>query len=116
MICETASCVWVGGCVESRAGWHGSKLVTKHHQHFRLHTLPAVMDFNGFANQYTHPQIKITFLLKKKKTLKVVSVGGIGCGKGLTFRLEHLRELVSWLSVVWNRFLALFFVMPFFFF
>lgn len=70
MICETASCVWVGGCVESRAGWHGSKLVTKHHQHFRLHTLPAVMDFNGLANQYTHPQIKITFLLKKKKTPK----------------------------------------------
>lgn len=57
--------VWRAGRVGTGVSWSQNTINTS-----GLHTLPAVMDFNGFANQYTHPQIKITFLLKKKKNPK----------------------------------------------
>lgn len=53
----------------------------------------------------------------KKKTVKVVLVSRIGYGRGVrSCSLDHLKELVSLLSLEWNHCLDLFFVMSFSFF
>ena len=123
LVCACCVCLCASVCVrwgENRVGWERSKHGHKTPSHFSL--TPSLQWYILIERllvlcKSMYPLKNQNLIPLKKKTLKVVLVSRIGYGRGVrSCSLDHLKELVSLLSLEWNHCLDLFFVMSFSFF